>query len=52
MNLKRRYTIEKKKVWLEVVEPKYNIVMAFKCVYTGKNKKDCEEWMKGHQLER
>ena len=46
----RRYTIEKNKVWLEVVEK--DAVMAFKCVYTGKNKKDCEEWVKEHQLER
>lgn len=43
----KRYTIIRNKVWLEVVEK--DTVMAFRCVYTGKNKKDCEEWVKEHE---
>ena len=42
-----RYSIYKSKVWLELLykKDKKEIVMNQKCVYDGRNKKDCEKWL-------
>lgn len=38
------YTISKNHVWLEVLYK--NTSMNCKSVYAGKNRKDCERWIK------
>lgn len=42
--MKIRYTIYKNKVWWELIYKgaPFNCV----CVYTGKNRKDCQDWIK------
>ena len=39
-----QYTIDKNKVWLELIVK--GVPMNSKCVYTGTSKKDCLEWVK------
>lgn len=43
-NKKIVYTIYKNRVWIELLYK--NVPMNAKVVYEGKNKKDCQRWIK------
>ncbi len=45
---KFRYSISKNRVWKDLVEIKYNLVVNSICVYQGTSKKDCEAWIKNN----
>lgn len=42
--MKTRYTIYKNKVWLDLLYE--DTPMNSKCLFVGKNKKECEQWLK------
>lgn len=41
---KIKYSIYKNKVWIEIIYK--GVPMNTKAIYYGKNKKDCERWIK------
>lgn len=45
-----KYSISGGKVWLDLIYK--GVPMNSKAVYVGKNKKDCEEWIKEKRGER
>ena len=43
------YTIEHNIVFMNVYDTELEMIMNFKGIYKGKNKEDCERWLKEYK---
>lgn len=48
---KIKYSIEHNKVFANVIDTRYDLIVNFWGIYTGTSKKDCLEWLKRHKKE-
>lgn len=45
------YSIENKRVFCNIYDTKYKVILNFYAIYRGNTKKDCEAWLKKYKKE-
>ena len=47
-----KYTVERSKVWMNLYDKELDLIVNFKCIYSGKSNEDCKTWLKGYLNEK